>query len=271
MNKKTVNLVTHYRQFVTESHKLANSLSIPDKDAKHEIMVELTQHRLSGWSDADICTAIFNNDIVISYKMTYARREILRRHYKQLHNQQQATHELAATVQDSYVIDMSSSTRTQQDIDLAITLLPQIFANAKTCAWVESVLRVGAEETMEHFSQTPRAFTQKLNRVCKYAEQHRERTIGLMASRNDSNDMHQLEALTQWENLLANEDVTNKQLQRYITQHSRLVNDIVDTPKIKKQGKLVADWANADHADQYAFCNIMAERKAKLERYLTLR
>lgn len=272
MNEKTVKSITGFRQFKTETHKLANSLSIPDKDAKQLILVELTQHRLSGWSDADICTAIRNNDIVISYKMTYSRRDILRKHYKQLHNAQQATHELAATVQDSYsIIDMSASTRTQEDVDAAIELLPQIFSNAKTRDFVSSVLQHGELETRARYHMSRRQFSQKMNRVCRYASQNRKKLIGIMANRNDNNEMKELEALNTWTLMLENEDVTDKQLQRYLNQHGELISDIVDTPKIKHQGKLVADFAHADHADQYAFCNLMAERKERLEKYLTLR
>jgi hypothetical protein len=272
MDSKTIELVSNSQNFITQTHKLANSLSIPDADAKQLLLVELMQHRLSGWSDADICTAITNNDIVISYKMTYARRELLRRHYKQLHNQQQATHELSATAQDSYsIIDMDKSKRTQEDIDAAIELLPQVFSNRSTAAWVESVLRVGAEETQARYHQSRRQFSQKMNRVCRYASQNRKKLIGIMANRNDNTELKELEALTMWANMMANEDVTSKQLQHFLDQHASIVAEIVDTPKIKHQGKLVADWAHADRADQYTFCNLMAERKAKLEQYLVLR
>lgn len=272
MDSKTIDAITGYRQYVTDAHKLANSLAIPDADAKHLLMIEVTQHRLSGWSDADIVKAIANNDIVISYKMTYARRELLRKHYKQIHNESLAAHELAATSQDSYsIIDMDKSTRTKEDVDLAITLLPHIFANRSTCAWVESVLRVGKDETMTRYNQSRRQFSQKLNRVCRYASQNRKKIIGIMTNSEDEDELKELKSLTMWANMMANEDVTDKQIQQYISQHGSLVASIVDTPKIKYQGKLVADFANADHADQYTFCNLMAERKERLERYLTLR
>lgn len=272
MEASTIEAITGYRQYVTEAHKLANSLSIPDADAKHELMVELTQHRLSGWTDDDITTAIRNNDIVISYKMTYARREILRRAFKAKRQQQQVTHTLATNVQDSYsIINMDRAVRTQQDIDAAIELLPQIFANKSTCHWVESVLRVGAEETQARYHMSLRQFSQKLNRTCKFASQHRKKIIGLMTNRNDESELKELEDLNTWALLMANEDVTDNQIQRFINQHGELVADIVDTPKIKHQGKLVADFAHADHADQYAFCNLMADKKARLEQYLTLR
>jgi hypothetical protein len=272
VNKETVNMLMSYRQFVTESHKLANALRLKDGDSKHLLLVELLEHRLSNTPDEVIANDVANNSPAFSFKITYARKDVIRKHYRTLAHKAKAEEDLSLTSQDSYVIaELNPDARTLDDMEAALELLPTVFSNSNTRNWVAYVLKHGKEETMEHFSQSARAFTQKLNRVCKYANTHRERTIGLMASRNDSNEMHQLEALTQWANMMADEDVTDKQLQQYISQHGSLVASIVDTPKIKKQGKLVADWANADHADQYAFCNIMAERKAKLERYLTLR
>lgn len=272
METSTVQAISHSQNFVTQAHKLANALNLSDADAKHELMIELTQHRLNGMSDEQVQTYIDEGNTWFSWRVTYAEKDIIRKHYKRLHNETLATHELQATVQNGYsIIDMDRATRTQQDIQAAIELLPQIFANRSTAAWTESVLRVGADTTMDRYHQSRRQFNQKMNRVCRYASQNRKKLIGILSNRQDEAELKELEALTQWAAIMANEDVTDKQLQRYISQHGALVADIVDTPKIKKQGKLVADWANADHADQYAFCNIMAERKAKLERYLTLR
>ncbi|WP_164511961.1 hypothetical protein [Lacticaseibacillus daqingensis] len=235
-------------------------------------MTELVEHRLNGMSDEQIQKAIADNDPTFSWRVTYAKRDCLRAYYKAKRQQQQAANGLVTMVQDSYsIIDMDRATRTQDDVQAAIELLPQIFANRSTCAWVESVLRVGAEETQARYHQSRRQFSQKTNRVCRYASQHRKKLIGIMSNRQDETELKELEALTQWAAMMANEDVTDKQIQHFLDQHGSLVADIVDTPKIKHQGKLVADWANADHADQYAFCNIMAARKERLEQYLVLR
>lgn len=272
VDSKTIEAISNSQNFVTQTHKLANALNLSDADAKHLLMTELVEHRLNGMSDKQIQTYIDEENTWFSWRVTYSRKDLLRKRYKELHNQQQATRNMAATVQDSYsIIDMSRASRTQEDINAAIELLPQVFANENTRNWVESVLRVGADETQARYHQSRRQFNQKMNRVCRYAQQHRERTIGLMKSRNDESELKELESLKQWALLMANEDVTDKQIQRYLNQHGSLVADIVDTPKIKKQGQLVADWSNASNRDKYVFVNEMAARKERLEKYLTLR
>ena len=272
MKEITVNKLTAYRQFLTDSHKLANTLGLSDADAKHELLLELTTHRLNGWSDKQVSQAIAANDPTLSFKVTYARKELLRRHYKQLNNQQATTQAMQVATGESYsIITLEPGQRTDSDMDTALgMLLPNVFANTATRLWVESVLRVGKDETQARYHQNARQFNQKLNRVCRYAEQHRERTIGLMKTTRDDNELKELEVLQGWYDLLATEDTDDHELGEYIRNNRDTFTELVDTPAIKQQGTVLESYEFATRADQYTLANIAAERKAKLERYLSL-
>lgn len=271
MDDKTIIDLKNFRQYKTEVHKLSNSLCIPDKDAAEELLVELIGHRFNTWTDEKLQTALANNDINASYKITYARKELLRRHYKAINNKAKAVHELEANTDTSYeILTLDASERTRSDVDVAIGLIDRIFANKATCEWVKSVLTVGAKETQARYSQSHRSFSQKLNRVCRYAVEHRERTIGLMKSRDNEGELKELKQLTVFADLIASEDCTDGAVQAFINENTQLVNDLIDTPAIKYQGKLVKDFATADNADKYELVNLLAERKEKLSSYLVL-
>jgi hypothetical protein len=194
--------------------------------------------------------AIAKESPSLRWKVKYAAKDYYR------HLSKDATREREKA---QMVAHMEPHVSSQSETLEALGRLPELFKNANTRDWAESVLRVGQKETMARFNgQTQRQFNSKLNKVCKYARQHRQ-------PKQPSSNAKELHILIQWNGLMANQDTSDNDIQAFINSHQDYINEIINSPLVKFQGKLLKDFEHAGK-DKYILVNLMTAREQELDR-----
>lgn len=140
----------------------------------------------------------------------------------------------------------------------ALERLPELFKNANTRTWCGSILRVGKRQTMMNFNQTPRQFNCKLNKVCRYARQHQQ-------PKQSNSHAKELHILSEWNDLMAHQDTSDNDIQAFINSHQDYINEIINSPQVAYQGRLIKDFAHAGK-DKYILLNLMTAREQELDR-----
>ncbi|EKQ10844.1 hypothetical protein LCAA2362_1586 [Lacticaseibacillus casei A2-362] len=248
ISEKTIKDILATPTFLSHCNKLAYELGISRQDASQELLLWLLDHRLRTWSNEDVTMAITKDLASLKWRIKYSRKDLVRQSHKD------ATRELEKAHMVSH---MTRQTSNEAETLEALERLPEIFKNANTRTWAESVLRVGQKETMVRFNQTPRQFNAKLAKVCKYARQHRQHN-------QSSSNAKELELLKEWSQLMANESTNDSDVQTFIGQHEAYINEIINSPLVKLQGRLIKDFAQAGK-DKYALINLMAKREQELK------
>jgi tRNA U55 pseudouridine synthase TruB len=225
-------------------------LHISHQDASQELLLELLDHRLKSWSDKDVTLAIQRDLPSLKWRIKYAAKDYYRRVNKDANREVEKAH---------MVSHMTRQASNQAETLEALKLLKEMFKNANTRTWAESVLRVGKSETMVRFNQTPRQFNSKLTKVCKYCHQNQHQQP------QQSNDAGELKLLKEWSQLMADPETSDDDVQDFISQHESYINEIVDSPLISYQGKVLKDFAHAGK-DKYILVNLMTAREQELDR-----
>lgn len=249
LSEDTVKQLVSMPCFISNVSKLAYMLHQANLDASQELLLELLDHRLHKWTDKDVTLAIQRDLPSLKWRIKYARKDIVRKEAK-LNSQELEKAQMVAHMEEPHV---SSQSETLE----AIKQLQELFKNANTRDWAESVLRVGQRETMVRFNQTPRQFNSKLAKVCKYAARHRQ-------PKQSNSHAKELHILSQWDDLMADPDTSDNDIQAFIGQHKEYVDNIINDPQVSYQGRLIKGFEQAGR-DKYVFANLMAKREQQLK------
>ncbi|MGO3094583.1 MAG: hypothetical protein ACTIIY_00475 [Lacticaseibacillus paracasei] len=222
-------------------------------DASQELLLCLLDHRLHSWSDKDVTLAIQRDLPSFKWRIKYARKDLVRKEAKDANRELTKSQMLAGMTQQA-----SNQAETLE----ALGRLPELFKNANTRTWAESVLRVGKRETLIRFNQTPRQFGNKLAKACKYARQHQQP--------KQRSHAKELKLLKEWDSIMANESTTDDAIQAFIDQHKEYINEVINSPQVAFQGRLIKDFVNSG-VDRYTFNELMHARYIKLEQELDRR
>lgn len=234
--------------FISNASKLAYMLHMSQRDASQELLIELLDHRLHKWSDKELTLAIQRDQQNLKWKIKYAYKDYYRRFNKEVNK------ELEKAQMVSHMTPQSSN---QAETLEALERLQELFKNKATRTWAKSVLLFGRRETMIQFHQTRRQFNNKLTKVCKYARQHRQHN-------QSSSNVKELELLKEWSQLMANESTSDSDVQAFIGQHEAYINEVINSPQVAFQGRLIKDFEHAGK-DKYTFNEFMHTRYIKLE------
>lgn len=250
LNEKTIKQLASMPVFISNCNKLAYQLGMSHQDASQELLLELLDHRLKSWSNDEVTLAIQRDLPSLKWKIKYTRKDIVRKQDKS------TSRELEKA---EMVANMTRQASSQSETLEALERLPELFKNANTRDWCESILRVGQKETMVRFHQTPRQFGNKLNKACKYARKQQPK--------QSNSHTKELKLLKEWGDLIVDQDTNDDDVQTFINGHQDYINEIVDSPLIKYQGKVLNAFANSG-VDRYTFNELMHARKTKLEQEL---
>lgn len=254
LSEKTIKEIISTPTFIGNASKLAYMLHISRKDASQELLLELLDHRLRTWSNKDVTMAIAKEAPSLKWRIKYARLDLVRKAVRDVNRELEKAHMVA---------HMTKQKSNQAETLEALGRLLDLFKNKATQRWAESVLRVGQRETMVRFNQTPRQFNCKLNKVCRYARQHQQ-----PKQSNSRTKEHEL--LKQWDDLMADPDTTDDDVQLFIDQHKEYINEIINSPLVKFQGRLIKNFSHAGK-DKYTFNELMHTKYIKLEQELDRR
>ncbi|ATG98908.1 hypothetical protein [Lacticaseibacillus paracasei] len=250
LNEKTIKELISLPCFLANASKLAYQLGMSRQDASQELLLELLDHRLRKWTNKDVTMAIAKDLPSLKWRIKYARKDLVRQSHKD------ATRELDKV---QMLAGMEPQASNQAETLEALSLIPNLFKNANTRDWVASVLRVGQKETMLRFNdQTSRQFNCKLNKVCRYARKWQPKQPNSHAK--------ELKLLKEWDDLMADPETSDDDVQTFIGQHEEYINEVINSPLIKYQATLVKDFAQASNKDKYILVNLMAKREQELDR-----
>lgn len=258
LNEKSINMIVSTPTFIHSANRLSYQLKWSRQDASEFLIIELLEHRLKCWKNEDVQTAVENDLPSLKWRIKYAAKDCYRRESRDDKREQEKA-QMLSNVKANENIEQSEQ---------ALALIPTLFSNSQTRDWVQSVLTVGKLETMNRFGQTERQFCGKLAKVCKYANEHRQKTGELKMRQLNDNDMRELEIWNQWEKLIVFEP---DKIQQFINQHRSMFDKVVDSPLIKQQGVLLDDFENADVSDKRQIIVLIKKHVAELEHKLTKR
>ncbi|EPC73215.1 hypothetical protein Lpp41_07564 [Lacticaseibacillus paracasei subsp. paracasei Lpp41] len=251
LSEKTIRELISTPVFISNASKLAYMLHMSQKDASQELLLELLGHRLRQWSSKDVTLSVQRDLPSLKWRIKYARKDLVRQ------SNRSAARELTKS---QMMAGMEPHVSSQSETLEALGRLPELFKNANTRDWAESVLRVGKQETMIQFHQSPRQFANKLVKVCKYARQHRHQ--------QPNSNTKELHILSEWNDLMVDPDTDDNCIQAFINSHQDYINEvIINTSLIKFQGKVLKDFAQAGK-DKYTFNELMHTQYIKLEQEL---
>lgn len=166
LKEQTIKDLVTIPQFGCQASILSRHLEESLGDASQDLTLELLDHRLKSWSDADVEDAVMRELPSISWRITFARKDIERRQWHSEKVEQDKADMLKLTIPP----DLHS----EQEIEEAISRANSILHNSQSREWVACVLRHGKAETMVRFNQTNRQFQTKLRKMTLYLTEHRK-------------------------------------------------------------------------------------------------
>ena len=184
----------------------------------------------------------------LKWRIKYARLDLVRKAVRDVNRELEKAQMLAG---------MEPQASNEAETLEALKRLPDLFKNKVTQRWTESVLRVGQRETMARFGQTRRQFFCKLAKVCKYCHQHRQ-------PKQPNSHTKELHILGQWDDLMADPDTSDDNVQLFIDSNQAYINEVINSPQVAYQGRLIKDFAHAGK-DKYVFANLMVKREQELK------
>lgn len=249
LSKEVIKELISTPAFLSNCNRLAYMLHMSRQDASQELLLELLEHRLRLWSNKDVTLSVKRDLPSLKWRIGYAAKDYYRRVNKD------ATREREKA---QMVAHMEPHVSSQSETLEALERLPELFKNKSTQSWVESVLRVGQKETMARFNgQTHRQFANKLVKVCRYAARHRQ-----PKQRSHAKELH---TLSEWNDLMADPDTSDSDIQAFIGEHEAYINEVINSPQVAFQGRLIKDFEHAGK-DKYILINLMAKREQELDR-----
>ncbi|MGE9130984.1 hypothetical protein [Lacticaseibacillus paracasei] len=248
LSEDTIKQLISLPAFLTNCNKLAYMLHMSKRDASELLLIELLDHRLHKWTDKDVTLAIQRDTPSLKWRIRYAAKDYYRRVSRD------AARELTKS---QMMAGMEPHVSSQSETLEALERLQELFKNKATKSWAESVLRVGKSESMVQFHQTPRQFNSKLAKVCKYARQHRQ-------PKQFNSHTKELQIISQWDDLMADPDTSDNDIQAFIGQHEAYINEVINSPQVAFQGRLIKRFEQAGR-DKYVFANLMAKREQQLK------
>lgn len=220
-------------------------------------------NRLNDYDDAALVSAINQDDQVMGFRIVYARRDILRMHYREQRRRMDSVNAL------SRMIELDSAMRTRQDIEAAIPIVEQLFANQATKTFVLDTLQFGQAETMARLNLDRRQFAAKLRRAEKYCCQHRQKIIGLISSRQDKKDVVERELLQSLHDLLADSETNDEDVMVWINSNREYCEELMgEISGINHQLLMLNDFSKCDHAEQYRLINALELKLVYLNKKL---
>lgn len=269
LSEKTIKMLNEWVPFKRYGKQLSQELNVSNADAKEMLTIQLIEHRFKDISDIDIQQMINANSVQLMAKVKYAKKDLARAYRHQRDVEQDKVLRLSSQININEEIQPNLIKR-NRDLERVVALIPNIFPNKSTQAWLQSVFDYGAEETKFRFGQSDRAFNAKLRKLIDYCHQHQSK-MKCITNWQDKKAVEEFNLLKEYIVLVDN-DASDEQIGQWIYEHkeSPLLNRIVDNPLIKFQGKLLKDFVNSG-VDRYTFNELMHARYIKLEQELKLK
>lgn len=263
INESTLNALLKWRTFKTNRNELANSLKISDNNATQELLNELISHRFKRYTTSQLADLIASHNVNIGWSITYARLDLVSKHFKQLGKRAEMEH--AAQLEDVSVgiIKLADDNGNETSIsEFKLQQVVSMFPTVKTQRFVDMTLRYGKVESMAVLKLTNRQYQRRIRNVTSYVNRHRSE-FDLVTDSERDRQLYILNSLNGLFNIIDKEG----NIQEWIDNHVKLTNSLLaDSEVVRYQGAILNHWDTASKADQYAFIReaIGAQAKAQL-------
>lgn len=263
INENNLNRIIQTRTFKTNTHNIANQLVISDLDACELLCTELAEHRLAKYSNNEIASLLDTNDQNLGWKITYAARDVVSKHYRALGKR--AEHEYHGQLADieTSIIKLSNGDKVENITEYQLAKVVQQFATQSSRLFVDLLLRFGKNEAMAQMKLSNKQFNRKLRNCLSYISKHQSKFELVTDNKRD----RQLYVLNSLNKLF---DIIDKEgnIQDWIDSHVKLVNELLAESDVRYQGTIVRAFGQASRDDQYAFVRECISQQAKAQAWL---
>ncbi|UTD42275.1 hypothetical protein [Lactiplantibacillus plantarum] len=264
INQDNLNRIIQTRTFKTNTHNIANRLVISDLDARELLCTELAEHRLAKYSNDEIASLLDARDPNLSWKVTYAARDVVSKHYRALGKQ--AEHEYHGQLAniETGIIKLANGDKVENINEYQLAKVVKQFATQSSRLFCDLLLRYGKTETMAQMRLTRKQFNRKLRNCLSYISKHQSKFDLVTNSRRD-HELYILNSLNELFNII---DKEGNIQEGWINGHISLTNELLSISKVHYQGAVLNHWETASNKDKYAFIRCCINEQAKSQQWL---
>ena len=266
INESTLNSLLKWRTFKTNVHAVANQLKLSDNDAQQELLNELISHRFKRYSTSQLSELITAHDTNLGWSITYARLDLISRHFKRLGKRAQMEH--AAELEDvsTGIIKLANDNGDTTEIsEFKLQQVVSMFPTDKTRLFVDMTLRYGRLECQSVLKLSGKKYQRRLRNATSYATKHRSK-FDLVTSTVRDHELYTLNSLNELDAII--NGTREGDIQSWIDSHTKLVNELLADSDVRYQGAVLNHWETASKSDQYAFIRECIKAQTKAQEWL---
>lgn len=266
INENTLNSLLKWRTFKTNVHLVANQLKLSDLDATQELLNELVSHRFKRYSTSQLSELITAHDTNLGWSITYARLDLVSKHYRQLGKR--ASMEHAAELEDvaTGIIKLADDSGNTTNIsEFKLQQVVNQFPTDKTRLFVDMTLRYGKLETMAVLKLTNKQYQRRLRNATSYATKHSDK-FSLVTDSKRNSQLYILNSLNQLDAII--NGTRTGTVQGWIDSHVKLTNELLADSEVHYQGTIVRAFGQASRDDQYAFIRECINAQTKSQQWI---
>lgn len=254
MNDALIQKLMQSRCFKTNTHLVANTCHIEGHESSQLLILQCLKRRVHPPVTSKM-----------EWRVTYAAKDVIHQYYEQQGAQKDLINNLKkASKPKSIQEQVAELGYSNREI---LNIISLAIPNKKTQQFAGSVLLQGAEETMAKFNLTKRQFKRKLNRLVKYAEQHKTKFKEVVDEYEMISIKAELEILKQYTTIMETSEDPEVEVAELFHDYTEYYDNLIGecTPYIKEPNKILNHYWLANKQDQYSLNNYIYERIAKLE------
>lgn len=266
INDDTIKQLINWKTFKTNQHAVANTLKISDKDAMSELVDELVSHRFKRYSTSQLSELITAHDANLGWSITYARLDLISKHYKQLGKRAQMEH--AAELEDvsTGIIKLADDNGNTAEIsEFKLQQVVAQFPTDKTRLFVDMTLRYGKLETMSVLKLSNKQYQRRLRNATSYATKHSDK-FSLVTDKVRDRQLYVLNSLNELDAII--NGTREGSVAGWIDGHVKLTNELLADSEVRYQGAILNHWETASKADQYSFVRECIGAQTKSQEWL---
>jgi hypothetical protein len=187
----------------------------------------------------------------MQWRVTYARKDLISRYYRDQRKNEELKDKLEVQQSPQQSLDENLKDLNINYVQL-LSIIKASFPNKKTQQFVQSVLDVGATQTMRDFNITRKQFNRKLKKACDYASHHRTKFTGVIDKQERQRLTNERAILMDYVLILENRSSPETLIEELIQSNSEnFFEDFIGNIPNVDQCTLLRHYMLATHRDQY--------------------
>ncbi|MYV04437.1 hypothetical protein [Furfurilactobacillus milii] len=266
-NSTVVKLIKSNKTFKRCVKQLAVDMRTNKVDAQQNLIVELIEHRFSTMPSSTLTDALLGNDNKLNRNITFAYKDLRRKHFKKLKCQQDNEKPIVSIEFDDKslvrpVYKSISRLEVQELNDFAFVIFKPKMA--------QFIIRYvqGAVATQDYYGLTEVQTKKKLYAINSVIKERRDLIDTLLRTDDEMAIIEQLKLLAHIVFLVESENYTDPVMHMYLNKvnDEDIIQDVLAMPGYRKPGLVIQNWGMPDHikADEYNFINCVYDKVDEL-------